>query len=333
MTSGLLKVRNTMPYRYPKRSQYKCTKQPYHVRNWLAYETALRRRGELTLWFSEEAIQAWHPPTSGRPGGQRVYSDLAIETALTVRTVYHLGLRQAEGFLRSVSALLNLKIRIPDHSTLSRRAMTLPPVQMCPTGSDGLVHILIDSTGLKMHRGTACPAQPRNRRAWRKLHLVVDAVSAEILASELTTHQTRDSSHVPGLLCQVDGELASAAADGAYDVAPVYEAIAKHSTERSPRVVIPPRRNARVSRRPTAATNQRNHNIRWICDVGRRRWQKESGYTRRNLVETAIFRFKTIIGRRLRSRTLPSQQTEVRIACSIINTMTQLGMPESYCAA
>ena len=110
-----------MPYRYPKRSQYKYTKKPYRVRNWPAYETAVRKRGELTLWFSEEAIEAWHAPASGKPGGRRIYSDLAIEAALTVRTVYRLGLRQTEGFLRSVSALLNLEIRIPDHSTLSRR--------------------------------------------------------------------------------------------------------------------------------------------------------------------------------------------------------------------
>ena len=92
-------------------------------------------------------MEAWHAPASGKPGGQRIYSDLAIETALTVRTVYHLGLRQAEGFLRSVSALLRLNIHIPDHSTRSRRSMTLAPVQIRPSGSDGGVHILIDSTG------------------------------------------------------------------------------------------------------------------------------------------------------------------------------------------
>ncbi len=108
-----------MPYRYPKRSQYKYTKKPYRVRNWSAYETALQKPGERTLWFSEEAIEPWHAPASGKPGGRRIYSDLAIEAALTVRTVYRLGLRQTEGFLRSVSALLNLEIRAPDHSTLA----------------------------------------------------------------------------------------------------------------------------------------------------------------------------------------------------------------------
>ena len=159
-----------MPYRYPKRNQYKYTKKPYRVRNWSAYETALRERGELTLWFSEEAIEAWHAPASGKPGGQRIYSDLAIEAALSVRAVYHLSLRQTEGFLRSVSALLRLNIHIPDHSTLSRRSMTLAPVQISPSGSDSPVHILIDSTGLKVHRGRG-PRDKRNRRQWRKLHL------------------------------------------------------------------------------------------------------------------------------------------------------------------
>jgi len=87
-----------MPRRYPKRSQLKYTRNPYRVRNWSEYETGLRKRGELTLWFSENAIEAWHASANMEPGGQRIYSDLAIETALTVRTVYGLALRQTEGF-------------------------------------------------------------------------------------------------------------------------------------------------------------------------------------------------------------------------------------------
>ena len=130
-----------MPNRYPKRAQYRYTKKPYRLRNWPAYESALRKRGDLTLWFSAEAMKAWHAPGSGTPGGQRVYSDLAIETALTVRSVYHLGLRQTEGFLRSVSTLLGLEIRIPDHSTLSRRSRALAPVPLCPGGGSGPGHV------------------------------------------------------------------------------------------------------------------------------------------------------------------------------------------------
>jgi len=94
-----------MGYRYPKRSQLKYTKQRYRARNWREYETGLRKRGDLTLWFSEEAISAWRAPPSEKPGGQTVYSDLAIEAGLTVRLVYGLALRQTESFLRSISTL------------------------------------------------------------------------------------------------------------------------------------------------------------------------------------------------------------------------------------
>ena len=135
---------------------------------------------------------------------------------MTVGAVYHLGLRQAEGFLRSVSALLRLNIHIPDHSTLSRRSMTLAPVQIRPSGSDGAVHILIDSTGLKVHRGRGS-RDKRNRRQWRKLHLVVDADTGDFLASELTTRRASDCAQVPSLLAEITRELASVMTDGAYD--------------------------------------------------------------------------------------------------------------------
>ena len=97
----------------------------YRFWSWPEYERALRRRGDLTLWFSKEPIAAWHAPAESKPVGQRVYPDLAIETALTVRSVYHLALRQTEGFLESLSVRLGLNLRIPDHTTLSRRAKCL----------------------------------------------------------------------------------------------------------------------------------------------------------------------------------------------------------------
>jgi hypothetical protein len=104
-----------MGHRYPKRSHLKYTKQRYRVRNWREYEAGLRKRGDLTLWFSEEVIAAWRAPTGEKPGGQPVYSDLAIEAGLTVRLVYGLALRQTDGFLQSISRLLDLDLRIPDH--------------------------------------------------------------------------------------------------------------------------------------------------------------------------------------------------------------------------
>ena len=93
---------------YPKRHQYKHVKKAYRVRNWREYERGLQRRGDLTVWFSADAIKAWRAPASGRRGGQRMYSRTAIETALTVRLVYGLALRQTEGLLRSLCGLLEL---------------------------------------------------------------------------------------------------------------------------------------------------------------------------------------------------------------------------------
>ena len=100
--------------KYPKRSQYKHAKQKkYHVSNWAEYNEGLRRRGDLTVWFDEEAIANWKADKSGKPGGQRVYSEMAIETGLVVRMVYKLAYRQTEGFLHSIASLLRLCIEIP----------------------------------------------------------------------------------------------------------------------------------------------------------------------------------------------------------------------------
>ncbi len=199
---------------------------------------------------------------------------------------------------------------------------------MYPIGSEGPVHILIDSTGLKVHRGRA-PRDKRNRRQWRKLHLVVDAGTGDILASELTTRRASDCAQVPNLLAEITREFASVMADGAYDTRRVYSTIEARPARSPTKILIPPRSNARSPPRPGKSTKSRDHTMELIGKLGIRRWRKSSGYMRRSLVETAISRFKMIIGRRLRSRTMASQRTESRIACRILNTMTEVGMPES----
>ena len=159
--------------KYPKRSQYKHAKQKkYHVRNWAEYNEGLRRRGDLTVWFDEEAIANWMADKTGKPGGQRVYSDLAIETSLVVRMVYKLAYRQTEGFLHSIASLLGLGIEIPDYSTLCRRSRLLRKKLRIPkAASTQPIHLMIDSTGLRIHVGTA--RKPPKQRAWRKLHIAV----------------------------------------------------------------------------------------------------------------------------------------------------------------
>jgi hypothetical protein len=123
-------------------------KTKYRVKNWAAYDIALRERGDITVWFDEEAICAWKAPPSGRPGGPRKYSDLAIVTTLTLRTVFHLPLRQTEGFVSSLIGLMGLALKTPDHTTLSRRSRDVEVPRFAQ--SAGPLHFVIDSTGLKI---------------------------------------------------------------------------------------------------------------------------------------------------------------------------------------
>jgi hypothetical protein len=223
---------------YPKRNQYKYAKKPYRVCNWPAYERGLRSRGDLTIWLSEDALASWKAKASGKAGGQQVYDKLAIETAMTIRMVYHLALRQAEGFLGSVSRLLGLSLPVPDHATISRRARRLGKLVFTRTSWQGPVHLLIDSTGLRIHVGNL--RKPPKRRSWRKLHLAVDRKMGEILGAELTSSSAGDATRVPSLLEQVESTLASVSCDGAYDTEAVYQAIAGHDPDRRTEVLIPP---------------------------------------------------------------------------------------------
>jgi hypothetical protein len=314
--------------KYPKRSQYKYSRSRYRIRNWPEYEAGLRRRGDLTVWLSDDAIQSWRARPSGKPGGQRTYANIAIEAALTIRMVCHLPLRQTEGFLRSLAGMLEVELPIPDHTTLSRRMKMLGELSLRAVGSQRPIHLLIDSTGLRIHVGNL--RNPPNRRAWRKLHLAVDAATGEIVASDLTGRRTHDGARVPALLGQIDNRVASITADGAYDTEGVYEAAHAQGQGRRVRVVISPRRDARLRPRPSVALMERNRNIRSIHRLGRREWHKRSGYSKRSMVENAVYRYKTIIGRCMRSRTMEGQQVEVQLACRILNTMTSLGMPDGY---
>jgi hypothetical protein len=312
-----------------KRSQAKYVKHAYQTTNWPEYEAGLQQRGSLTVWISEEELKGWDAPANGKrkPGGQQRYSNRAIETALTVGMVLHLALRQTEGFLRSIFTLLGVSSRVPDHTTISRRARKLGKLPVCSAAGNKPIHILVDSTGLSIHVGNL--REPPRNRDWRKLHLAVNALTGEAIACDLTSKSTPDASRVPALLKQIESPLASASADGAYDQEAVYQAVENHTATRSPRVLIPPKKNAQV-KPEVAILRERNRNIRSRARLGKRQWHTKSGYSRRSMAENTVFRYKTIIGPAMRARTLQGQRVEARVGCRILNTMTTLGMPESH---
>ncbi len=165
------------------------------------------------------------------------------------------------------------------------------------------------------------------RREWRKLHLAVDPDSGEVLACELTSNEEGDASHVAPLLAQISGSLGSVIADGAYDGEPVYRAVAERQSDPPVTVVIPPRSTAVPS--ATAEPSQRDRHLQLIRDKGRMGWPRAVGYGRRSLGETAMFRYKALIGPGLRARSLSAQKTEARAGCAVLNRMTRLGMPVS----
>jgi hypothetical protein len=249
---------------------------------------------------------------------------------LMLRLVFHLALRQAEGFAASVLRLLGQELRIPDHTTLSRRSRSFARRQpkLIPHGP---MHPVIDSTGLKLFgQGEWDEEQHgRTRRSWRKLHLAVDAGSGEIVACVLTDNAAGDAGQVSALLVPIKGEIASVTADGAYDGEPVYQAIASHQPDPPPDVVIPPRASAVPSTEDTKAQSQRDRHIRLIAEKGRMAWQRATSYGRRSLAETAVGRYKVIIGPKLRARRLPAQQSEVAMAAEVLNRMIRVAKPVS----
>jgi hypothetical protein len=255
-------------------------------------------------------------------------SALAIQTALTLRTVFRLALRQTEGLIGSILKLLRLDLAVPDHSTLSRRAETLEVSR--PVSRTGPVHLLVDSTGPRLcglGEWLVEKHDTRRRCAWRKLHIGVDADTAQILASELTTSDVDDGSQVEPLLDQIAGPPASFTGDGAYDQAGVYGILGKHHPDAE--VIVPPRSTAVLSEDGETAPTQSDRHLENIAEHGRIGWQKASGYTRRALVESAIGRLKRVIGDALRSRTDRRRTTEVAIAVHALNRMLELGRSKS----
>jgi hypothetical protein len=317
-----------VPFKANAARRHRIPRQRHRVTNWAAYEAALRQRGSLTVWFTDEAVAAWRAEPRTTRGGQPWYSPLAILTAPTLRAVFRLGLRQTEGLIGSILRLLGLELRVPDHTTLSRRAEGLPVPQ--PRAGTGPLHLLVDSTGLRLSgpgewllekHGT------RRRRAWRKLHLGVDAGTGRIEAVELTVSDADDGSHVGPLLDQLEGAVASFTGDGAYDREDVYGAVAARHPEAA--VIVPPRRDAVPSGTAETAPTQRDRHLRSIAERGRLGWQKASGYNRRALAEAAMSRYKRVIGDTLRSRTDRRRATEVAIAARALNRMLEPGRPES----
>jgi IS5 family transposase len=309
----------------------KTKKATYRIRNWKEYNRALKQRGSLTIWLSDEAIENWTTgELTGERGASPTYTDMAIETMAIIQAVYGLPGRQTQGFVQSLFALMNLDLTAPDHSTLSRRRRRLN-ITLPLKKSSGPRHLVIDSTGVKVYGEGEWKVRQHGwskRRTWLKLHVCADESTLEIVSALATTNNVSDGEAFPDLLNNAPDAVSQVSADGAYDQRRCYEAI----KQRGAKATIPPRKGAKVWQRATSKADRldRDENLRRIRKIGRKNWKQECGYHRRSLAETMMFRFKTIFGDRLMTRNIDNQFKELFVKCAVLNRMTHLGMPESY---
>jgi hypothetical protein len=324
-----------MPNKLQDPYRHKFEKAKYKISNSREYDQALKNRGSLTIWFAEESIAGWNNTDivkdrkRGRPA---TYSDLAIETCVTLGLVYKQRLRQTEGFVESIIKLLQLDLQVPDHTTISRRSGKIKISKSFKTKDKPLV-VAIDSTGLKIYGEQEWQEEKyslKTRKSWRKLHIGIDDEDGSIISSELTSHLTSDSATMETLLNEIESPIDTVLADGAYDQPSVYQALTAHQDKHGNGVVIksviPPNLGFRAEMPDDSKL--RIDNIR-LLEQGRKRWQKNTDYGRRAKAENAMYRYKAIIGNKLKSRSFVNQKTESKVAINILNIMTKLGRPSA----
>jgi endonuclease YncB( thermonuclease family) len=170
-------------------------KRQYRIRNWRDYNKALVSRGSLTLWIDIRSTDTWlDSDTPPRRGRRRLYSDVAILCALTLKEVYHLPLRATEGLVSSLLGLLEADLSAHDCTTLCRRARQLE-VKLSAVARRGPLHLVVDSTGLKVYGEGEWTVRLHGydkRRTWRKLHVCRDHQSQPVVASTITDKDVLD---------------------------------------------------------------------------------------------------------------------------------------------
>ena len=285
----------------------------------------LKRRGSLTIWF--DPAMTWEAAPTGKRGRQPSYSDAAIQTCLTMKVLFGMALRQTTGFVESLLRLVGLDWAVPDFSTLSRRQKTLK-VNIPYRGSDGPLHLLVDSTGIKFlgdgewlvrKHGT------HRRRQYRKVHLAMDTATGDVRAVEFTSSREGDSPVLPDLLDQIptDEQIGTVTGDGAFDTRRCHTAI----VDRGGTAVIPIRKNGRLWKEDCPAARARNDILRASKRFGRTNWKHWAGYHVRSRIEAKMRCLKSF-GERIASRDPDRQAAEIHIRVALMNRFNALGTAE-----
>jgi hypothetical protein len=304
----------------------------YKVTNWKEYNRSLKNKGSIALWMSEDVIEQWYYKGKKQRGAQFKYSAECIEACCMIRKVYRLGLRQTEGLMESIIGILKLEMDVPDYTVLCRRSKVLKinSILAKRINKGEHLHIVMDSTGLKVYGEGEWKVRQHGyskHRTWRKIHIALNPEDGIIHAAEMTTNGIDDAAMVEPVLEKLKEKVKKFGGDGAYDKTKVYNILEKKNIK----PIIPPRKNARIKRHGNCSgrTKPRDRAIRYIRRHGRKKWKRVHQYHKRSIAETTMFRYKTILGDKLQSRTFERQCTEALLSCKILNKMTLCGMPKT----
>jgi len=277
----------------------------------------------------EEAIKNWYYEGPSQRGAQYHYSDECISCLLGLKAIFGLAYRQTQGFARSILRLMGYAIEVPSYTQISRRAKELE-VDLCLPDTKIPLHLVFDGTGLKVYGEGEWKVRKHGyskRRTWRKLHLGVDEETGFIYAQALTENGVDEASQLKPMMEQIEEDVVTVGGDGAYDKKKCWDYLKEQFIEG----IIPPRENAIYWRdeKGELLDVDRNRILKAIEELGIKKWKEKSGYYRRSLSETAMFRFKTIFGDRLFSREMERQKVEAKIKVRLLNKMAAIGMPIS----
>ena len=305
----------------------------YRVGNWAEYNKALINRGSLTVWVDQNSLARWRAQPTGTRGRPYIYSDDAILVLLHLRELFHMPLRQLQGFAASLFALMDLCLPVPSYTQISRRAQGLAH-KLKRQLRKGVEAIVFDSTGLKVYGEGEWKVRihgKSKRRTWKKFHIGIDPKTQEIIFWEMTDSTAGDAETAERLLAEATGSIGRLWGDGAYDSGSLRELV----IARGGQCLVPPPINATYKGASDGWERERDAALALIQGLGgdslaRSLWKKLSSYHRRSLVEVAFSRVKRIFGSQLKARSEAAQQTEIYCKCLILNKMTLMGMPETY---
>jgi hypothetical protein len=299
------------------------------IKNWREYNAGLVKRYDITVHLADEAV-VQKPERTGKRGRPVEYTDGFIELGLTLKAIYRLPYRGLQGFMESLFKLSHCTERaVPDYTTFCVRAEEIEIKIRAAVASGEPLHLLVDSTGLKIYGEGEWKMRTHGKtkkRTWRKLHLMIDEATQQIVIADLTKNSTGDQEHIPDLLKKMpEGtNIKRITGDGIYDAWNCYDTAAQYGAT----FLTPPRTNAVIlPDEKGRADHPRTQAIRDCEKLGRTPWKIKTGYHRRSLAETAMYRFKTTFGEKMFSREFKKQKIEALIKANVLNTFRSLAAP------